>query len=87
MTTHVISLTAGKHRTFSNTQIAQAISFEATHEWQASANVVVRFDRRKGSGLCRNEEEAGYHFEFLYAVVELIEANRMVLYDQTARVE
>jgi hypothetical protein len=77
MTRRVISLTAGKHRTFSNTQIAQALEFEATHEWQASENVVVRFDRRKGNGQCRNEEEAGYHFEFLYAVVELIEANRL----------
>jgi hypothetical protein len=87
MTTHVISLTSGKHRTFSNTQIAQALEFEETHEWRASENVVVRFDRRKGIGLCKNEEEASYHFDFLYAVVELIESKRMVLDDQAARVE
>jgi hypothetical protein len=73
----IIRREVGKHRTLSNTQIAQALEFEATHEWRASENVVVRFDRRKGNGLCRNEEEAGYHFEFLYAVVELIEANRL----------
>jgi hypothetical protein len=78
---------SGKYRTFSTYQIGQVLAFEATHEWRASENVVVRFDRRKGHGLCKNEEEARYHFEFLNALVEIIESDRLVSNDQTARVE
>ena len=69
----VIRQVDGNHMTFSRNQIAQALEFESTHVWQASENVVVKFDRRKGFGKCLNEEEARWHFEFLTEVTREID--------------
>lgn len=70
----IVNQVSGLYRTFSTIQIGQALAFVPTHEWRASENVVVSFDRVNGR--CHSEEEAQWHFEFLNKAVRVIEAGR-----------